>query len=37
MNLFVLFGRPLSMMDDVSATICDGEQAVCQKYKQEHN
>jgi len=27
MNLLVLFGRPPSMMDAVSATICDGGRA----------
>ena len=33
MNLFVLFGRPPSMMDAVSATIFDGVQAIHRKHE----
>ncbi len=33
MNLIVYYGRPLLIMDAVSATIFDGGQAICQKYK----
>jgi len=31
MNLFVLFGRPPSMIDAVLATISDSGQVTCQK------
>jgi hypothetical protein len=33
MNLLVLYGRPPLLMDAVSATICDGGQAICPKYE----
>ena len=29
MNLFILFGRPPSIMDAVSATIFDGRRVIC--------
>jgi hypothetical protein len=32
-NLFVYYGRPLLMMDAVSATIFDGGHAICRKHK----
>ena len=32
-SLFIFFGRPPSTMDAVSATICDGGQAIRQKYE----
>jgi hypothetical protein len=33
MSLFVLCGRPPLTMDAVSATICNGGQAICRKHK----
>jgi hypothetical protein len=33
MNLFVLFGRPLLMMDAALATIFDGGQEIHRQYK----
>jgi hypothetical protein len=33
MNLFALFGRLLSMMDAVLATIFDGLRAICRKHE----